>query len=182
MNKKIMSVGTILLLIGSIVAMLASAQAAEPATVPGQMKYQYAAKFVCGDGESSDGSVASSTYFTDINVHNPQWYNLWLYKKFVIASPEDSSQQLPSKWYRYWVGKDRAFEVDCSDIAGKYWSDPHSVPPFYKGYVVISADRQLDVTGVYTSSLIDSSGAPTQSTFYTMNVEPKYKTLAEYVK
>lgn len=180
MNKKLLSVGTILLLIGSISAAMAGTPA--PAAAPGQMKYIYSAKFVCGDGDSSESSVAPSMYFTDINVHNPQWYNIGLYKKFVIASPEDSSQQLPSKWYRYSVGKDRAFEINCDDIAGKYWSDPDMVPPFYKGYVVISTDKQLDVTGVYTSSLNDSSGAPMHTTFDTMNVEPKYKTLVEYVK
>lgn len=121
-----------------------------PTPLVGGVKYQYAAKFVCGQPNSATGSGAlvPGLYLTAINIHNPQIANVSLTKKVVQALSEDLTPMPPSQRIKYTIMPDYAFEIDCKDIA----RIGQITMPFFKGFVVIETPKQLDVVGVYTAA------------------------------
>lgn len=122
-----------------------------PSPVVSGVKYQYAAKFVCGKQQNTAGivgPVVPGIYATAVNIHNPQNANISLTKKVVLALSEDVAPRPPSQKFSYRIQPDWAFEIDCQDIMkiGKI------TLPFFKGYVVIDSPKQIDVDAVYTSA------------------------------
>jgi hypothetical protein len=110
--------------------------------------YQYAAKFVCG--KSSGKVVASGTYFTAVNVHNPGRTATHLAVKTATALPGFQAGPV-SKFQDAQLGPDEALEIDCSDISEL----AESKEEFLKGFVVIESERELDVVAVYTAASRD---------------------------
>jgi hypothetical protein len=132
----------------------------KPDPVP-EAYYTYSAKFVCGSVAAGEiAPVVPGDYETAINVHNP-WEEtgdeIGLYKKAVWAQTEEVTPAPPSSWEYYTIYPNRAFEIDCSEIAEWLW--PLEEPPaFYKGFVVIESPNELDVVGVYTAERIETEG------------------------
>jgi hypothetical protein len=107
--------------------------------------FEYAVVFVCG--KSAGGVVAPGTYFTAINVHNPNERGLGFRKKFAIALPGERAGRI-SKFFDAKLGPDEAFEIDCPDIFRKI----EAKEDFVKGFAVIKTDLQLDIVAIYTTA------------------------------
>ena len=105
---------------------------------------QYAVKFVCGEGDGR--VVAKGSYFTAINVHNPNERALGFRKKFAIALPSEKAGKV-SKFFDARLGPDEAFEIDCPDIFKHTGTER-----FVKGFAVLETDQELDVVAVYTAA------------------------------
>jgi len=107
--------------------------------------FEYAVKFVCGTPRVP--VVAPGTYFTAINVHNPNPRALGFQKKFAIALPGERAGRV-SKFFDAKLGPDEAFEIDCPDIMQK----TETREGFLKGFVVIHTEMELDIVAVYTAA------------------------------
>ncbi len=140
------------LLIGSIVEQV---YAVEPKNAADQ--FRYSVKFLCGDGSFAPNAVVPAIYKTAINVHNPSDSSgVVLFKKVVLALNESTPQEPPSPPQELKLRQDFAFEIDCKDIENiwKNRPSPPPLPPFMKGFVVITTVTHatpLDVVAVYTS-------------------------------
>lgn len=111
------------------------------------MAVQYAVKLICGSQAS--GVLATGSYFTAINVHNPHEQPIEFRKKIALTG-EESEQ--PGKVFGPFdakLGPDEALEIDNGDII----RHTPEIPPdaFRKGFVVITSDLELDVVAVYTA-------------------------------
>jgi hypothetical protein len=125
------------------VLIIAFAVAAVPVCAQ-EPAFQYVVKFVCGKGDGR--VVAPGTYFTAINVHNPNREGFGFRKKFAVALPEQRVGPI-SKWIDAKLGPDEAFEIDCPDII-RYFDQPS----FLKGFAVIRTTFPLDIVAVYTAA------------------------------
>lgn len=124
--------------------------------------FQYAVKFICG---KSNGKVlAPGTYFSAVNVHNPNDTVVVFRKKFAIALPGQKAGPV-SKFFKSRLGPDEALEIDCEDI----FKMTDTNLTFFKGFVVIESKAKLDVVAVYTAA-----GATGQvETLETKRVSPR---------
>ena len=107
--------------------------------------FQYAVKFVCGKSEGR--VVAPGTYYTAVNVHNPNNQSLAFKKKFAVALPGEKQGPV-SRFFDAKLGPDYAFEIDCPDILER----TQSHQGFLKGFVVLESELELDVVAVYTAA------------------------------
>lgn len=132
---------------------------------------QYAAKFICGKALPSptlaNTVAAPGTYYTAINVHNPQRDRpTTVYKKFAIGLPSETAGKV-SQYFSMSLGADMTMQIDCTNI------DRHtgtSVGTFLEGFAVIESDKPLDVVAVYTTG----AGTPSQvSSIHTERVQPR---------
>jgi len=117
--------------------------------------YQYAVKFVCGKSQPNPTQqqvVATGTYFTATNVHNPWSIPVSFTKKFAVALPSEHPGVV-SEYFTTGLKPDQAFEIDCADI----FKHLETHPIFLKGFVVIDSPNELDVVAVYTAA--GSTGA-----------------------
>ncbi len=119
----------------------------------------YSAKFVCGtisDSitvsplESSGQPLAPGTYFTAINIHNPNEDVAEFARKAVVTNSQGPVSARIGRLSLDTLGPNEGIEYDCSEISGLLELD--SLPEFLKGFVVIriSPHTELDVTAVYT--------------------------------
>jgi hypothetical protein len=115
----------------------------EPAAAPEGAPYQYAVKFICGQGDGE--VVARGRYFTAINVHNPSNDAAGFRKKFAIALPQETPGPV-TEFFDTGLGPDQAFEIDNADI----FRHTRSNTPFLKGFVIIHSKVELNVVAVYT--------------------------------
>jgi photosystem II stability/assembly factor-like uncharacterized protein len=106
---------------------------------------QYVAKFVCGKPDS--GVVAPGTYFTAVNVHNPQDKPIAFRKKFAIALPGEKAGPL-SSFFTAKLCPDEAFEIECGDIFRR----TQMSTGFLEGFVVLETDKEFDVVAAYTAA------------------------------
>ena len=157
MNKKLATAIVAMVIISFAIVQIVMADNAGadtqgiPSPMVSNVKYQYAAKFICGKQDSAAGlsdPVVPGIYMTAINIHNPQITNVSLTKKVVLALSEDVTPRPPSQKISYRIRPDYAFEIDCQDIM----KISQTTSPFIKGFVVIETLKQLDVVGVYTST------------------------------
>jgi hypothetical protein len=106
----------------------------------------YAAKFVCGRGDTK--LVSEGQYFTNINVHNPSPFNRAVYiKRFAIALPDEKPGKI-SNFFGAFLGPDEAMTIDCENIY-KHTQVPSG--QFLEGFALIYALSELDVVSVYTA-------------------------------
>ena len=131
------------------VALVALATEARSQT-PGQ----YAAKYVCGTasnvaGGAGAGIIATGTYFTSINVHNPNKQAVEFEKTFDIALPSEKQGGRIVGPVKASLKPQEAFEIECADIAKHLDQNPKS---FWKGFVTIVSGAPLDVVAVYTAA------------------------------
>jgi hypothetical protein len=119
--------------------------------------YEYAVKFVCG--VPNNPVVAPGTYFTAINVHNPQAGTVAFKTKVAVALPSTSPgpevKQLPegplgeiTRFIPGRLGPDQAFEIDCPEILKI--AKPRE--RFLKGFVVLEVPEEFDIVAVYTAA------------------------------
>jgi hypothetical protein len=154
------------------------AAAIDPSLMIGEAKYQYTAKFICGEVKPSTGQnvynmPSQGDYRTLVNIHNPQSWNVTITKKVVIASEEEPRNPIKPVYGRpYILQPDYAFRMDCNDI---YTILGTSIVPgtFIEGFVVLfpsSLSRPIDVTALYTASPAFGAGV---STMHTEVIKPK---------
>jgi len=105
---------------------------------------QYAAKVVCG--ESPGKVVARGTYWTAINVHNPNRTTVTLRWKVAVALPGAKAGPV-SRFLDAKLGPDEALEIDCPDVMKRV-----KTAGFLKGFVVIETGLELDIVAVYTAA------------------------------
>src|SRR6266566_1671879 len=87
---------------------------------------EYAVKFVCGRSSGGPGApVAPGTYFTSINIHNPNRDSLVF--QFKIAAP-------PFQFFPLVLRSDQALSVTCSRIQKILGG-----APFAEGFAVFIA-------------------------------------------
>lgn len=144
---------------------------------PERMRYQYAAKLVCGlQRDRNDMRIARGFYATAINIHNPNHKTAKFKKKLALTYPPEA--QKPGKVIP--IGKDElrydeALEVDCMDIKRKLF--PNGFPtPYIKGFVVIQSTNSLDVTAVYTTAALNKRGKVTGHSSIDVEQIPERKT------
>jgi hypothetical protein len=107
---------------------------------------QYAAKVVCG--ESPGKIVARGSYWTAINVHNPNNATVSLRWKVAVALPGAKPGPV-SGFLDARLKPDEALEIDCPDVMKRV-----KTAGFLKGFVVIESGLELDVVAVYTASAV----------------------------
>jgi hypothetical protein len=107
---------------------------------------EYAVKIVCGVPDRP--ALAQGAYFTAINVHNPSVEAIKFQYKIALTLPLVAPGPI-SPFFPATLKGDQALEIDCTDIARR-------APPihsrFFKGFVVIQSQTELDVVGVYTAA------------------------------
>ena len=169
-------------LMGQQQAASASSQASPelaPEAIPneqiaaGTYLWSYAAKFVCGyqspfppAGTTLVGEpvVKPGNYATEINIHNPQYREVKLYKKVllladardpqlprIVREPESVGPVVTDTLI---LKPDYATLDDCNRIYA--WTTPTGglpvfPPPLLTGYLVILSRTELDVDVVYTA-------------------------------
>jgi hypothetical protein len=106
-------------------------------------------KFICGRSANpaTPQVLATGTYFTAINVHNPWGGTVGFKKKFAVALPNEKAGKI-SPFFDASLKSDEAFEIDCRDITSKLQTQA----PFVKGFAVIETARELDIVAVYTAA------------------------------
>ena len=166
-------------LMGQQQAVSASSQASPelaPQAMPneqiaaGTYLWSYAAKFVCGYQTPFPAAlvgepvVKPGNYATEINIHNPQYREVRLYKKVLLLADARNPQQPRVVREPESVGPvvtdtlilkpDYATLDDCNRIYA--WTSPAGglpafPPPLMIGYLVILSRTELDVDVVYTA-------------------------------
>lgn len=131
---------------GRLLIVIAATLAATALAAQETGEYQYVVKFVCGRAGANTGVVAPGTYFTAINVHNPNERGFEFRKKFSIALPGEKAGRV-SRFFDTKLGPDEAFEIDCPDILRHLDAEG-----FVKGFAVIESKQELDVVAVYTAA------------------------------
>ena len=115
---------------------------------------QYAAKYVCGTAGSAAtasgaGIVAPGTYYTSINVHNPNKAAVEIEKVFDIALPSETQGGRVTEPFKASLKPNEAFEIECADIVKHLDQNPKA---FWKGFVMLTSNAPLDVVAVYTAA------------------------------
>jgi hypothetical protein len=138
---------------------VARAQPAETAETI-NTEYQYAAKAVCSLRlPHQDGTLATGTYRTIVNIHNPSEKTVTIAAKVALATAfgTDPGPFSVTPFKRAGLQADGAVELSCFDIAG-YFCPINGVCvdfAFLEGFVVIKSPVPLDVVGVYTARHTD---------------------------
>jgi hypothetical protein len=123
-------------------------------------KFQYAAKFVCGQSFRQIEFQAGK-YSTAVNVHNPSGEAFVLLRKKIAMTSTDRPEEGPefrgkvSEYIFEDLGPDQAFAVDCEEIPSEFISDFPGIPGtlnLVEGFLVIESTESIDVTAVYTAS------------------------------
>jgi hypothetical protein len=125
----------------------------------------YAAKFVCLES-LPPGTVSYSSLApivaekTEVLIHNPNDYDVVLYRKAVRALPEP----VPPVWAAVVLHPDQAVRMNCDDIAALLGEPPFGIGVKVEGFVVVAIGPQdpgtpggvrygpLDVTAEYSRS------------------------------
>ncbi len=119
--------------------------------------YQYAAKLLCsGLGTFGDDFLATGTYRTAVNIHNPTDAEITIAHKVVIASGLDQAANDSSiDVYRSVTFAPQAVaSVSCFDIFGFFCPTPDGICFDFSaldGYLIINSPVQLDVDAIYTA-------------------------------
>jgi hypothetical protein len=138
----------------------------------GQYVWSYAAKFVCGfqdinvAGVPAPGEpvVKPGNYASEINIHNPNYKQVPLHKKFLVLvnqqNPQaplivrEPQQTEPLKVITMTLGPDFATMDDCNNL----WHLTYpavalpSPMPVFIGYLVVLSPVELDIDVVYTAN------------------------------
>ncbi len=136
-----------------------------------------AAKFVCGwqqpiaQGALVQGEtiVKPGNYATDINIHNPNYKQVPLRKKFIItvqngqAVANEPAMTEPRNIVTMTLGADMVTMDDCNNLwKYSFPTPPTGQMPLTIGYLVILSPIELDIDVVYTANAPGSlSVAPT---------------------
>ncbi len=116
------------------------------------LRFEYAAKFVCGDGSESDIPAVPGLYETIVNVHNFQSREMPFFKKLALAYPP--REQTAGEIYPIGIdrlGTDETLKADCDDLRDRLFDRQSPARGFFEGYLVVQTPRRLDVDSVYTA-------------------------------
>jgi hypothetical protein len=119
-----------------------------PSSAAAQEYFEYAVKIICGTPPPERAAVAPGTYFTAINIHNPNPNpidTVFFRKKFALTAAKEKPGPVSSFSINELVS-DRALEIDCTDVFVRA-----RVKGFAKGFAVIQSPAALDVVAVYTA-------------------------------
>lgn len=119
------------------------AVAKEVSPVQADGRFEYVVKFLCGFSEGE--AVVPGTYRTAVNVHNPTEDDVEACWKVAVAGADEPGEV--TQFDEFVLGPDEAVEIDCVRIAERIDVRER----FFKGFVVIRTDRDLDVVAVYTA-------------------------------
>jgi hypothetical protein len=128
---------------------LALAAYGTPKSLSAQEYFEYAVKIICGSPPPERAAVAPGTYFTAINIHNPNPNpidTVFFRKKFALTAARERPGPVSSFSVNELVS-DRALEIDCTDVFVRA-----RVKGFAKGFAVIQSPAVLDVVAVYTAA------------------------------
>ncbi len=148
-----------------------------PQTLPGVPGYMwnYSAKFICGYQPPiiattglSETVVKPGNYATDINIHNYNYKQITIGKKFLVLVQgnqvwREPQQVGPRNWITLTLGQDMATMDDCNSLwttsfpAGQ---QPPSPMPLLTGYLVILSPLDLDIDVAYTAEVPGDLAAP----------------------
>jgi hypothetical protein len=117
-----------------------------PSGAVAQDSLEYAVKFVCGKvGLQSRFSIAPGSYFTDINIHNPNRDGLVFQVKFAKDSIGIGGPISP--WVKLFLRYDQALNVNCQMIRKSL-----GTTAFMEGFAVFASRLPLDVVAIYTAA------------------------------
>jgi hypothetical protein len=128
--------------------------------LPLEPSWEYASKLVCGvQPDTRNMQLARGFYATTINVRNPQSEPVSFEKVLSLTIPP--GRQKPGRVLPVAIDTlqpQQALAVDCDDIRERVFEGklPGS---FIEGYVVVRSERQLDVTGVYSTATLNAEGS-----------------------
>jgi hypothetical protein len=139
------------------VCLLGLALQSTGATESDDVRFEYAAKVVCGtQDDAHDLKLVRGVYATAVNVRNPGRKTVEIEKSLALTFPPD--EQKPGEIKPISIdqlGPGEALAVDCVDIKVQVF--PYGFPrPYIKGFVVIRSTHSLDVTAVYTAAGIQA--------------------------
>jgi hypothetical protein len=112
--------------------------------------FQYAAKFLCGIEPRDEGRLeplATGSYRTAINVHNPNEGPASLRVKFASTQPDGAPGRI-SRFAEIRLGADQAISLSCAQIYALLGRSAG----FLDGFAVIESDVALDVVAAYTAT------------------------------
>ncbi len=117
--------------------------------------FVYSAKIVCVPhlGKASP-ALMPGRYRTAVNVHNP-WDEPAHIQKWVALSPPQGQTPITGGRIADTLQPWSSFDVDCPHFRDDFWLPPDAKVPGGKGFMVIRADRELDVVAVYTSKALN---------------------------
>lgn len=124
---------------------------------PPRARFRYLAKLICGTQPSTtDLRLARGHYATTINAFNLDSRAARLNKTLALAVPPGQQQPGPALS----LGRDilppgRALATECDDIRKRVF-DGTLPAAVIDGYVSIVSDRQLEVTGVYSTATLNA--------------------------
>jgi len=129
-----------------------------------QFEYEYVAKLVIGkQAERENMMLARGFYATIINIHNPNYGPVRIYKKLALTFPP--VEEKPGKIYDIAIDKlehDEALKVDGNEIQRLLFPGGLPAPGHVEGFVVIQSHASLDVVAVYTTAVLDDNGKVTE--------------------
>ena len=125
------------------------------------LRFEYAAKFVCGEGEEPGSLlVAPGRYRTIVNIHNFQSRPVPFFKKLALAYPP--AEQAPGAVLPIGIDRleyDEALKADCEDLRRRLF-DGALPGGLIEGYLVVQSPRRLDVDAFYSAAAPSSDGTP----------------------
>ena len=136
------------------------------------LRYEYAAKFVCGS-RADDGSLlaAPGRYGTIVNVHNFQSRTIPFFKKLALAFPPEEQRAGPVHPIGIdELAYDQTLKADCDDIARRLF-DNELPSGFIDGYLVVQSPRRLDVDVFYSAAAGQGAGAGAPANARSIDVE-----------
>lgn len=132
------------------------------------LRYEYAAKFVCGTQDDEDLLLAApGRYGTIVNIHNFHSRTVPFFKKLSLGFPP--SEQAPGEIHLIGIDElayDETLKAACDDVAQRLF-DGDLPEGFIDGYLVIQSPRRLDVDAFYSAASPDVGGAVTS-----IDIEP----------
>lgn len=162
-----------------------AAPEAAPAAATDRLILSYAAKFVCMEpiqpGSYYYGVVAPLVKeSTGVVIHNPNSFNVTLYKKAVrapVENPNTTEQgEAPGKWVTVTLKPDYAFRIDCDDIAKLLTGNPNAT--FLGTYGIGVEVEGMVVVGIGPQS--NAAGTPLR--YGPLDVTAEYARSSEVMK
>ena len=132
-------------------------QLTDPAPAGPTYTHIYSVKVVCVPtlGNAAK-ALTKGTYRTVVNVHNP-WEEEANIAKWVTLAPDQGETAVSGDLITETLASYGAFEVDCADLKNDFGLPTGSSVAGGEGFMVIKADKDVDVAAVYTAQRMTKS-------------------------
>lgn len=119
----------------------------------------YPAKLICGIQPAADRlALLRAAYGTAVNLHNPHDEEVYVFAKLALArlgGPVEAGPVLPVGLFSF--AYDESMVIDCDVV--RRTLDPDLLPAQpLDGFLVLQTARPIDVSAVYTTSMLDRAG------------------------